>query len=202
MNYPLLTLARLNADIYKKLEKADSYGCDSIEVYNVENERFAFLTSGEDLIVVICGSNDKPDWLENISFVFPVRWNDFLAHRGFVQGVGNILPKVMVKIANCKRVVVSGHSAGAAKSSLIAHYLYTQHYQVQLVTFACPKHFSKFAKKVRNMLPQIHVKGSDDIVPSLLFVTYRDILGQYIILDGVGHSMRDIQNALSRKGLC
>lgn len=96
-------------------------------------------------VVSFRGNVKKEDWYRSINFM-PTRYNEVLAHSGFVRttkelkdtGMGAILEAVNQKYDS--RVIYTGHSSGGAIASLLS----TDVIPAEVITYGSPKVISSY----------------------------------------------------------
>ena len=139
----------------------------------------------KDLILTIRGTCNFEDWKVNLNcfLVEHPHISTGSVHRGYLNNLLNIIDlpefeyiKKCIDKNNIKNVLITGHSSGAAKGILIAHYLAKKFPKIKftVVSFGSPKigdsNFYKNIDSLRN-LNIISINFNDDFVHYLGFGT-------------------------------
>jgi hypothetical protein len=134
-----------------------------------------YRTEDETIYIVFRGSEDIENWIENIriTFVDYPYCKECQVHKGWYNTYKNVMDQIMLDVSTLNvifpsyKVVVTGHSLGAALASLTAVDLQMVNSNVQLYNYGCPRvgneQFSNwFSDHISNHYRVTHHK---DIVP-------------------------------------
>ena len=127
-----------SSKLYKSIEKD---GERSLVGYN---------TNMDSLFVAFRGSANIQNWLDNIQFsqTSPYKNPDIKVEKGFYKIYSRFkkdIIKTLISLKskyNTERILLTGHSLGAAISTLLAYELKTEYNlfnQIQLITFGSPR---------------------------------------------------------------
>lgn len=155
----------------------DEYG----EYFVIGNVTGIFQQEGEALIVSFFGSDDVLDWIANLHFLMvkaPFENADSAdkIHLGFLYSYNEVRDHVMERIERFladgnRRIVIAGHSLGAAIATLLAYELALTRDDIFLSCFASgsPRVGNEeFAENFYSAVPACYrYVNRDDIVPQI-----------------------------------
>jgi triacylglycerol lipase len=125
-------------------------------------------------------------------------------HKGFDRDTSALYKDLLPHLDKSQSVVLTGHSLGAAISTLLMIYLHEDGFKIApSVNFGQPKFTSLGGAKKYDFLPLIRVKNQNDIVPNLPPVSVFDSLhGHYahmgrelILLPGPYYVFRSVSQS-------
>ena len=128
----------------------------------------------DTVIIAIRGTQNGTDLLEDTHFA-QISFPPFgTVHEGFLKVYQSLWDKLTIIVRNVqglKRVVICGHSLGAAVATMIGLSLQNtfgkDYVQVGVVTYACPRVGDEnFSKAVDNTIQHIRIRNDSDAVPS------------------------------------
>jgi len=128
----LIKIGQLNLDEYKDEGWFKKHNCsyDHSFVDNYEQFKFGideghFCSINDIGIIVIRGSNSNDDWKSNFEFELITEKVETKAkvHKGFHAGWKSIKPYVYDKLEHFQKVIITGHSRGAAIATIAAENL-------------------------------------------------------------------------------
>ena len=179
----------------KILQKAadmarDAYNDTIIGTIKYENKRtsmVAFLKhdhgANEDWLI-FRGTDSIKDWAFNLNFL-PVRIQGSWIHCGFWLAHRSLWKDIRKDLNPAKRLVIVGHSLGAAMGECSVLMLKKQNFKhIDLITFGKPNLFAKWQRKKQAQLDfpafkkQLSVVNSSDVVARVPRVGYRAALNQ------------------------
>jgi len=102
-------------------------------------------------------------------------------HSGFDHDAFLVFQDMLPCLDKSKTLVLTGHSLGAAISTLIMMYLYEEQFELGLsINFGQPKVTNRQGTEVYKSLPLLRVADENDVVPLLPPITLLDsIHGEY-----------------------
>lgn len=112
------------------------------------NERAMIVPTGEVVFLVFCGTRNFAQWISNVVGMRKVNFYPNLSnercHKGFLDGYTSIQGQVNAQLEMWRRrkLVIVGHSRGAATALLAAKMLRTDGFAVaEIHIFGCPRVF-------------------------------------------------------------
>jgi hypothetical protein len=165
------TAADLIQSVYDAEIKPIEIGDLECAVQDVDGTRY----------VAIGGSDEAEDWVRNLR-TLPWRSPELkcFCHIGFFKSARAAYPAILQRVYAAERVIVCGHSKGAAEATILAALLKTAGVNVvKLITFGSPRAgFSALANRCRFPVER-YVNGHDPVphVPpsALLILRYRHV---------------------------
>lgn len=163
-----LTLARVCADAYVLPEDAwdHSWSRDDIHVRHR-------LMGGFD-VIAFRGSDDLEDWFRDLHF-WPKRHKALgYCHSGFLEGMERVVREVAVVLDVTARVVITGHSLGAARALIFAALgsYYHRFEPERVVTFGTPRPgFKKLSRVLAHYrVPMALYRNGEDPVTKVPYL--------------------------------
>lgn len=147
------------------------------------------------------GTNNLQNAKEDAEYVVSQNRNlQIFVHSGFDEDATAVFNDVLPYLDKDKKILVTGHSLGAAASTLIMMYLYEAGFDVgPSINFGQPKVTNAKGAQKYSFLPLIRVVDENDVVPLLPPATLLSAVhGQYehmgpevIILEGIYYVFQD-----------
>jgi hypothetical protein len=174
----LLSIGQLNLNCYKDEKWFGKHKCiydpnilDNYEQFKIGQEEGHFGSYNDVAYIIIRGSSSWADWKSNFDFELiteKIKTNAKV-HKGFRSGWKQIKPYVYDKIAPFKKVVISGHSRGAAVATIGAENISFDFMSkdITLVALSSPMAGNaEFVRLVDGRIPDIYRiwLGTDPIV--------------------------------------
>lgn len=176
----------LSAAVYKN----DKTGKPSLNVFNdrgfenitevcVDEDYCVVANTADEIVVVVRGSDDWKDWVDNLEFFTDNDSTFGRVHKGFLHATGHLEERVFEHIERikaqspkiCTKVWFIGHSKGGAVAELLCvKYAYLKTgCELYLTTFGKPKVGWSGYKKIaeRKQISARCYAGKIDPVPSL-----------------------------------
>jgi hypothetical protein len=149
-----------------------------------------YIKEKETIYVVFRGTQSTRDWVVDLHFgKVEYICNECEVHRGFYEAEQSVIYDVIKGVDDLKsmfpsfKVVVTGHSLGAALSTLTAVDLMRSGINVQLFNFGSPRIFNSIgAYIVSSLLSDIvRVSHTKDIVPHVppMEMDYQHVSGEW-----------------------
>lgn len=168
----LMTCALLSKAVYSKTvpDGMNFIGYEHIEHKGTDTFGIAYIT--EDIVfIAFAGSESRKDWLNDFKIIktmfFGVR-----AHRGFAECAGSVLNQVsaILKGLPDHKVILTGHSLGAAIAVLIAVALRPR--PVQVINFGQPRVSTHSELNLALYGEYVRVHNGSDVVPRSPWLGY------------------------------
>ena len=165
----------------------------TFQIYNKEYDIDGFIgyrPADSTIYVVYRGTQSTQDWIDDFQFK-KINYDELSCqvHKGFYEGEQSVITEVLTEVYNLHelyptyRIVVTGHSLGAALATLTAYDIVQSGLNVQLINFGCPRIFDKAcAKYASNIINKIvRVTHYKDIVPHvpLMSMDYYHTYGEW-----------------------
>lgn len=148
---------------------------DTYKKFNYDSCDGAIGTLGDTAYILFSGSNSIEDWIMNFNFQkveYKMAYKKKIkVHKGFQDHYYLGRLAILEKVSRFNKIVVTGHSLGAATTTLCALDLKILHEEKEIipVLFASPrvgnKRFSKFFNKIFDDVPRWNYMN--DIVPKV-----------------------------------
>jgi hypothetical protein len=159
-------------------------------------------------VITVRGSDNLEDALQDADYV---REKDsglgISVHKGFDDAARALYRDLLPHLRREYDVCVTGHSTGAAISTLLMMYLYQDGYQVrEAINFGQPKFTNRAGAQAYPEIPLLRVVAADDVVPLLPAATPMNSFGgiythlgrEVILLDGPDFIYLDQQEAMRK----
>lgn len=156
-------------------------------LYNIsDTNQFGYvLQNGNNLWIIFRGTQNIEEWLQDLSVsqdILPKKNENIsqqalflsgvsetpLIHKGFLEVYSNIKDKIWESVNSVKpeKVVLSGHSLGAAISTIAGLEIANAGYETYVYNFASPRVGNGvFCSLVESKLKQYRIVNTTDVVP-------------------------------------
>jgi pimeloyl-ACP methyl ester carboxylesterase len=178
----------------------------TLQIYDKEHDTNGFIGyrgNDESIYVVFRGSESIPNWLSNLDAILTAYSHcaGCEVHKGFYKAASNVFAVVQKEVARLKqqfsnfKVVVVGHSLGAALATLVLAELKTTYgvNNIRLVNFGSPRvgndeFASWFSALIQDRMRVTHHKDTVPHVP--MHERFTHISGEWYHEDDMGQDIR------------
>lgn len=176
--------ARIAAHLYRGPEYAQRFAAQHGATCLLAQARHvtaAAMVFTDHIHLTICGTNDRYDWLDNLS-ARQKTWQSLQVHSGFANAAKSLLPAFtaidLIRYTHRLPLVIGGHSAGGAIAELLSCVRWIKPREV--VTFGSPRVFSSDSAAYYAAKPwkQYRFVSGGDPVPGLPLRKFRCLFGR------------------------
>lgn len=171
LNYPIpifnLALKSQNSKNKTQLTYKDK---DIKEVFYLRTQNYVygyFIIINKILYIVFRGTRSLINWITNLTY--DITEHGF--HKGYINSFENNIESSFFKYIDkikdkFKRIVLTGHSAGAVYSGIASYKLALKGYNPELIGFGCPRFCTyKMMKNIKKIVKHRFYINDNDLVP-------------------------------------